>query len=104
MMNGWPSSAKRRIIETLEIIVNQRRAVQQLNRGSCSIADPRMIFAAGLGNGQADFGPNPRSAGKHGVDHGLLETGRTRARPVILDVFPQAALNSFGKIHALISW
>ncbi len=56
--------------------MNQRGAVQQLDRGGRGFRQQRVVVAAGLSHGKAQLGPNAGAPGEHGMPYRTGQLGR----------------------------
>ena len=65
------------VVETGQIVVHQRGAMQQLDRGGGGVGDVRVVLAAGGGDASARRGRMRAPRGKHRVTHGGGQQRRT---------------------------
>jgi hypothetical protein len=79
-VNGRQPAPQIRIIETRQIIMHQRGAMQQLDGGSSRIRRSRIAITAGHGDRDAEFGTDAMPAGKHCRMQRVGEPGWTRTR------------------------
>ena len=67
------------IVETGQVVMDERGAVQELDRRRGRIGGGGLAVAAGHGDGQRQPRPDPRAAGKDGIAHRLRQKRRAVA-------------------------
>ena len=70
------ATARGRVVKTRQVVVHQRRAVQQLDGGSGGVGQRGPVVTACAGHRQAQLRADARTARKHGVVHGCRQLGR----------------------------
>jgi hypothetical protein len=66
-MNRWLAPPKRGIIEARQVIMYERRAVEELDRASRSQCGALHFAPTGLGNGKHKLGPDTGTSREDGV-------------------------------------
>jgi hypothetical protein len=66
-MDRSPPSSQRRVVETRHVVVNERRAVKELNRGRRRVGQLGLVIARCAGDREAEKRANPRTSGKYSV-------------------------------------
>ena len=69
-MDRGVTAAGCRIVETRQVVMHQRRAVQQFDGGSGGIGGKRRVITAGVGHRQTEPGTHAGTASKHRMPHG----------------------------------
>jgi hypothetical protein len=64
------------IVKTRQIVVDQGRAMQQLDRCSRCLAQRRVVLTTRLGDGQTQLRSDARTARKHGMVYRSRKFGR----------------------------
>ncbi len=75
------SAADLRVVETGHVVMDEARAVDELQRRGRRVRDLGPVVPAGRGDGQKNGGPDPRAAGRHRIGQGRGEP-RRRAAPL----------------------
>ena len=78
VVNRGQAAAHRGVVETRQIVVDQRGAVQQLDGARRGVAERRIVVAAGLGHRHAQQRTDARAAGEDRMPQGR---GQLRRRP-----------------------
>ena len=93
------AAAGRRIVKAGQIVMHQRCAVQQFDRGGRAISQRRPIIAAGSRNREAEPRANPGAAGEDGIAHGLGQARRTSPLGGQVDRLGQGPFDARHGVH-----
>ena len=66
-VDGRLAATNGRIVESRQVVVDERGAMHQLDRGGGGVGVRRIGIAAGHGDRENDLRPDAMAAGKHGV-------------------------------------
>jgi hypothetical protein len=75
-VDGRPATPHRRVIETGQVVVNQRGTMEQFDRGRGGTAHLGVRVPVRVGHGQAKPGADAVAGWKHGVEQGLSQVRR----------------------------
>jgi len=98
-VNRWTAAPPLCRVEAGQIVVHQRRAMQQFKRGTGGFRGGRMVLAAGRGHAVTQPRPNPRAPGEDRVAHGFREARWTARDLRKGDRFAQGPLDPAADIH-----
>jgi hypothetical protein len=98
-MDGGKPAPQIRVIETGQIVMHQRRAMQQFDGSGGSIGRSRIAISAGHGDRDAELGTDAMPAGKHRRMQCVGKLGWTRTRFRGHQGPRQRALDTTNDIH-----
>ncbi|GLS46304.1 hypothetical protein GCM10007884_42960 [Methylobacterium brachythecii] len=98
-MHGGLLSAHRRIVEARQIVMHERSAMEEFDRGSGSVGGGFVVIAAGSRDGQAQPRPDAVAAGKHRVADRLCQTRRRAGGLAVSDRCIESRFDPSAGIH-----
>jgi hypothetical protein len=98
-VHGGLATAQVGVVEAGEIVVHERRAVDQLDGDGGGVGEIGQGIAAGRGDGEAEARADPRAAGEDGVVEGRREARRRVPLGGSVDLRAQGTLDSACRIH-----
>jgi len=99
LVHRRPPAAHIRRVEAGQIVMHQRGAMQQLERGTRCLRRSRMILAAGGGNAVNQPRPYPGAPRKHRVAHRGSQPWRASRHLGQRNGFVEGPLDPTGDIH-----
>ena len=99
LVQGGLASAHIRVVKTGQIVVNQRGAMEQLDRGGRRVGEFGRPIATGLRHCQGQPRPYPSPPWKNGVSQALGQLGRTGGPARLGDRVLQRVFDPLAQIH-----
>ena len=93
------AAPKSRVVEARQIVVNERGAMQQLDRGRGGVGRRRIAVAAGLSDGEAKLRADAVTARKDRITYRGCEEGRGACALGARDNPMQRLLDAFRSLH-----
>ena len=99
LVNRWTTAPSVSRVETRQIVMHERGAMQLFKCGTRRLGRRRMIFTASRRDAVTKPWPHPRTAGKYRVAHGSREARRTPGSLCSADRIIEGPLDSVGDVH-----